>query len=247
MVPICRDTGSVIAFGGRSMDADQVPKYLNSPETAIYSKGRTLYGLNLTKAGIRKRRVRRPRRGLFRLRAGVPDRGGAGGRLVRHGADAAAGAAAAAIHDRRSCSATTPTRPARARRRARASCWSTRGSTSTSWCWTRAKIPIRSFDGRARTSTAKGCAVRGRIWNTCSIRPPRDSTFGARRQRRQFLAEMLTVAARIPERGGARPVRRPDRAQGADYGRGRPGRNSKGRRQPPDDPDGAGAAERSGS
>lgn len=54
MVPICRDTGSVIAFGGRAMDADQVPKYLNSPETAIYSKGRTLYGLHLTKAGIRK-------------------------------------------------------------------------------------------------------------------------------------------------------------------------------------------------
>jgi DNA primase len=54
MIPICRDTGSVVAFGGRSMDADQVPKYLNSPETPIYSKGRTLYGLNLTKAAIRK-------------------------------------------------------------------------------------------------------------------------------------------------------------------------------------------------
>ena len=54
MVPICRDTGSVIAFGGRSMDPDQVPKYLNSPETPIYSKGRTLYGLNLTKAAVRK-------------------------------------------------------------------------------------------------------------------------------------------------------------------------------------------------
>jgi len=55
MVPICRDTGSVIAFGGRQMDKDQGgPKYLNSPETAIYSKSRTLYGLNLTKAGIRK-------------------------------------------------------------------------------------------------------------------------------------------------------------------------------------------------
>src|SRR5580765_1148498 len=49
MIPICREAGSVIAFGGRSMDADQVPKYLNSPETAIYSKGRTLYGLNLSK------------------------------------------------------------------------------------------------------------------------------------------------------------------------------------------------------
>ncbi len=54
MIPICRDTGSVIAFGGRAMEADQVPKYLNSPETAIYSKGRTLYGLNLSKQNIRK-------------------------------------------------------------------------------------------------------------------------------------------------------------------------------------------------
>jgi DNA primase len=53
MIPICRDTGAVVAFGGRAMDADQVPKYLNSPETPIYSKGRTLYGLNLSKAAIR--------------------------------------------------------------------------------------------------------------------------------------------------------------------------------------------------
>ena len=50
MIPICRDTGSVIAFGGRAMDAGQQPKYLNSPETPIYVKGRTLYGLNLSKA-----------------------------------------------------------------------------------------------------------------------------------------------------------------------------------------------------
>src|SRR5439155_9550664 len=55
MVPIARDTGSVIAFGGRQMDPDQGgPKYVNSPETPIYSKGRTLYGLNLTKTAIRQ-------------------------------------------------------------------------------------------------------------------------------------------------------------------------------------------------
>ncbi|HXD72414.1 MAG TPA: DNA primase [Vicinamibacterales bacterium] len=54
MIPICRDTGSVIAFGGRAMDADQIPKYLNSPETPIYSKSRTLYGLHLSKAAVRK-------------------------------------------------------------------------------------------------------------------------------------------------------------------------------------------------
>jgi DNA primase len=54
MIPICRETGSVIAFGGRAIDAEQQPKYLNSPETPIYVKSRTLYGLNLSKAAIRQ-------------------------------------------------------------------------------------------------------------------------------------------------------------------------------------------------
>lgn len=54
MIPICRDSGAIVAFGGRAMEADQQPKYLNSPETAIYTKGRTLYGLNLTKEAIKQ-------------------------------------------------------------------------------------------------------------------------------------------------------------------------------------------------
>jgi DNA primase len=45
----------VIAFGGRALEKDQVPKYLNSPETPLYNKSRTLYGLNLTKGDIRTR------------------------------------------------------------------------------------------------------------------------------------------------------------------------------------------------
>ena len=52
MIPICRENGAIIAFGGRSMEAGQNPKYLNSPETPIYVKGRTLYGLHLSKAAI---------------------------------------------------------------------------------------------------------------------------------------------------------------------------------------------------
>lgn len=52
MIPIHRDNGAIVAFGGRAMDAGQVPKYLNSPETPIYVKGRTLYGLHLSKAAI---------------------------------------------------------------------------------------------------------------------------------------------------------------------------------------------------
>ncbi len=54
MIPISRDAGSVIAFGGRALEDGQQPKYLNSPETPIYSKGRTLYGLNLSKSAIRQ-------------------------------------------------------------------------------------------------------------------------------------------------------------------------------------------------
>ncbi len=54
MIPIARDAGSIVAFGGRAMETDQQPKYLNSPETPIYVKSRTLYGLNLTKADIRR-------------------------------------------------------------------------------------------------------------------------------------------------------------------------------------------------
>ena len=54
MIPICRDSGSIVAFGGRAMERDQQPKYLNSPETPMYVKSRTLYGLHLTRQAIRQ-------------------------------------------------------------------------------------------------------------------------------------------------------------------------------------------------
>ncbi|GAB4419974.1 MAG: DNA primase [Thermodesulfovibrionales bacterium] len=53
MFPICDIQGNVIAFGGRVMD-DSQPKYLNSPDTPLFKKGETVYGLNLAKEGIRK-------------------------------------------------------------------------------------------------------------------------------------------------------------------------------------------------
>ncbi|MGH9371562.1 MAG: DNA primase, partial [Vicinamibacterales bacterium] len=56
MIPICRDNSAIIAFGGRAMEAGQQPKYLNSPETPIYVKGRTLYGLHLSKHAISRAR-----------------------------------------------------------------------------------------------------------------------------------------------------------------------------------------------
>ncbi len=45
MFPIHDRRGRVIAFGGRVLDKDDTPKYLNSPETALFHKGRELYGL----------------------------------------------------------------------------------------------------------------------------------------------------------------------------------------------------------
>ena len=48
MIPILDVRGKVIAFGGRVLD-DSKPKYINSPETICYSKGRHLFGLNVAK------------------------------------------------------------------------------------------------------------------------------------------------------------------------------------------------------
>jgi len=56
MFPIANETGRVIAFTGRTLSSDEKagPKYLNSPETAIYSKSRVLFNLDQAKEAIRK-------------------------------------------------------------------------------------------------------------------------------------------------------------------------------------------------
>jgi len=56
MFPIASEAGKVIAFTGRTLAADEKsgPKYLNSPETAIYSKGKVLFNLDLAKEWIKK-------------------------------------------------------------------------------------------------------------------------------------------------------------------------------------------------
>lgn len=56
MFPIANDAGKVIAFTGRTLSTDEKagPKYLNSPETPIYSKSRVLFNLDLAKEWIRK-------------------------------------------------------------------------------------------------------------------------------------------------------------------------------------------------
>jgi len=51
MFPIINPKGKIIGFGGRVMD-DSLPKYLNSPETEVFNKSMTLYGLNLAKNNL---------------------------------------------------------------------------------------------------------------------------------------------------------------------------------------------------
>ncbi len=53
MFPICNDTGEVIAFSGRVLNAEQSPaKYVNSPETMLFKKGDVLFGLHKSKRAL---------------------------------------------------------------------------------------------------------------------------------------------------------------------------------------------------
>jgi DNA primase len=54
MFPIHNESGKVIGFGGRALKSGDEPKYLNSPETALYRKSYVLYNLHRAKDAVRK-------------------------------------------------------------------------------------------------------------------------------------------------------------------------------------------------
>ena len=54
MIPIRDERGRVIGFGARALDPDDKPKYLNSPQSALFDKSRTLFGLDMAKSAIRE-------------------------------------------------------------------------------------------------------------------------------------------------------------------------------------------------
>ncbi len=54
IIPIRNPQGKVIGFGARALADDQVPKYLNSPQTLLFDKSATLYGLDLARKHIRQ-------------------------------------------------------------------------------------------------------------------------------------------------------------------------------------------------
>ncbi len=55
LFPILDDRGRPVAFGGRTLPGDDGPKYLNSPESDIYEKSKTLYGLYQARGAIQRR------------------------------------------------------------------------------------------------------------------------------------------------------------------------------------------------
>jgi DNA primase len=52
VIPICDANGKVVGFGGRGMEKDVIPKYINSPESSVFSKRSILYGLDKAKREI---------------------------------------------------------------------------------------------------------------------------------------------------------------------------------------------------
>jgi DNA primase len=52
VIPIRDEKGRVIAFGARALDPDDQPKYLNSPQTTLFDKSHTLFGLDMAKSTI---------------------------------------------------------------------------------------------------------------------------------------------------------------------------------------------------
>src|SRR5690606_36084711 len=53
MFPIFSSTGDVIGFGGRTLDPEGIPKYLNSSDSPVFNKSRVLYGIHETGKYIR--------------------------------------------------------------------------------------------------------------------------------------------------------------------------------------------------
>jgi DNA primase len=54
MIPIRDGRGRPVGFGARTLDPEGVPKYINSPKTPLFDKGRTLFGLDLARQAIRE-------------------------------------------------------------------------------------------------------------------------------------------------------------------------------------------------
>jgi DNA primase len=67
MVPIKTVSGRIVGFGGRVLPGDDGPKYINSPETEVYKKGKILFGLDISRDYIREENLAIVVEGYFDL------------------------------------------------------------------------------------------------------------------------------------------------------------------------------------
>ena len=100
MFPITNEAGRVIAFTGRTLSTDEKagPKYLNSPETAIYSKSRLLFNLDQAQGSDPQAGLRHAGRRTDGLHLGFRRRLSQRDRQLRHRFHRASGAASGTLH-----------------------------------------------------------------------------------------------------------------------------------------------------
>ena len=221
LFPIFTENGEAVAIGGRILPGSTDPaKYKNSPETPIYAKSKTLYGLNWAKADIVAADQVDRVRGLHRRDRLPPRRRAAGGGHVRHGVHRGARAAAEALRQ--------PGRAGvrRRRRRARARpSGSTSGSRSTRSQVSVARFPEGKDPGELAAARPGGAGARRSTtplpFLGFRLRP------GARAASRRASPEERARLGRAgdggrqraPRRQRAQAVRRPGRAAGRPAGR----------------------------
>ena len=199
MVPIARDTGSVIAFGGRALEKDQVPKYLQLARDAALQQEPHALRAEPHQGRHAQARLRDHRRGLFRLRAGVPGRRLPVVATCGTALTAAAGAACCAASRRRRCSATTRIQPDRRAAERSSELLVGEGFDVNVVRLPEGEDPDTFVQKRGREALRPAAQDLPAVSRFLLDRAAAGQDLTRDEPRREFLRKMLTVAARIPD------------------------------------------------
>ncbi len=200
--PIRDARGRVQGFGARALLPDQKPKYVNSPEGELYSKRRTLYGIERARPADREERAGAGGGGLHGRARLPPGRDPRRGRGDGDGDHARAGEAALGATPRRRCWRSTPTAPGARRCCARRRVAAASGCGCGSRGCRRARIrPTCSpaATGRARRRFARRSRRRRTCRSSTSARCSTTPTCRLAAGRDRALDEVVEVIAAMPD------------------------------------------------